>query len=107
MIRRADLDNALERDFQAEVLRLARLANWRCYHTHDSRRSSPGFPDLVMVKQDHLIFAELKRKGGKLTPEQLNWMHDLASVRHVHGFVWTPDLWPEIERTLATRLTVE
>lgn len=39
-----------ERDFQAAVMELARLLGWRVYHTWDSRKSEPGFPDLVLVR---------------------------------------------------------
>jgi hypothetical protein len=34
-----------EKDFQETVLTLARLRGWKCYHTHDSRRSEAGFPE--------------------------------------------------------------
>lgn len=39
----------MEKVFQAQVLDLAHLSGWLCYHTHNSRRSAPGFPDLVLV----------------------------------------------------------
>ena len=39
-----------ESDFQRAVIEMARLHGWLVYHTHDSRRSAPGFPDLVLVQ---------------------------------------------------------
>ena len=63
-----------EANFQATVIELAELHGWRVYHTHDSRRSQPGFPDLTLVRRYRLIFAELKREGGKLTAEQTAWL---------------------------------
>ncbi len=39
-----------EKPFQAQVVELARLSGWLTYHTHDSRRSQSGFPDLVLVR---------------------------------------------------------
>jgi hypothetical protein len=72
------------------------------YHTHDSRRSEPGFPDLVLVRHERLLFVELKSGKGKLTPAQAQWFGRLsqagASVR-----VWRPSDWLDgtIERELA------
>ena len=39
-----------EKKFQAAVLQIANMYGWLAYHTHDSRRSAPGFPDLVLVR---------------------------------------------------------
>ena len=35
-----------EKKFQSQVVRIAKVFGWLCYHTYDSRRSEPGFPDL-------------------------------------------------------------
>jgi len=51
---------------------------WRTYHTHDSRRSNPGFPDIVAVKGSRLIFLELKSEKGKVKVEQIKWLDDLV-----------------------------
>lgn len=39
------------------------------YHTHDSRRSNPGWPDLVVVGQG-VIYRELKRERGTVSKAQ-------------------------------------
>lgn len=49
-----------ERQFQPQVVQLARLCGWLIYHTFDSRRSAAGFPDLCMVRGDRCLFVELK-----------------------------------------------
>lgn len=76
------------------------------YHTHDSRRSAEGFPDIVAVRDRELIFAELKKRGGRATEAQIRWLRQLAEVGHlehaayvepVRAYLWTPDDWPEIE----------
>ena len=86
-----------ERDFQAQVLRLAQSSGWACYHTHDSRKSQPGYPDLTMAKPGRLIFAELKTKTGKLTQDQAAWLNLLATtVTGVEVYQWTPNDWDEI-----------
>lgn len=98
----AKLDARDEKHFQAEVIKLAKRCGWRHYHTHDSRRSAAGFPDLVLVRGQRLIFAELKVKPNRPTPAQEEW---LADLRRIHGDVvtvlWYPEQWMEIERTLA------
>jgi hypothetical protein len=89
-----------EKTFQAAVIRRAKELGWRHYHTHDSRRSPSGFPDLVLVRCGRLIFAELKRQeGGILTAEQKNWYDDLRDAcREV--YLWRPADWPQIEEVL-------
>jgi hypothetical protein len=69
-----------ERDFQQQVLDLARLYQWAAYHTFDSRRSAVGFPDLVLVRAPEIIFAELKAEKGRLSPEQREWIAALGLV---------------------------
>lgn len=69
-----------EAAFQQQVLNLAGFYDWRCYHTHDSRRSQPGFPDLVLVRGPELIFAELKTEKGRVRPEQAEWIAALSEV---------------------------
>lgn len=66
-----------EKAFMAAVIAKAKEFGWRVYHTHDSRRSEKGFPDLVCVKPPWVIFLELKSENGKLRPEQKAWLNDL------------------------------
>lgn len=89
-----------EKDFQATVLELARVLGWRCYHTHDSRRSEPGFPDIVAVRPPRVIYAELKTERGRLTPTQRDWLSLLKGCPGVEAHVWRPSKWPEIEAVL-------
>ena len=87
-----------EKDFLAQVVRLARLLGWLAYHTHDSRRSAAGFPDLVLVRPGRLLFAELKVRST-LTTDQEAWLAALAAAG-AEVFVWTPDQWEQIEEVL-------
>lgn len=86
---RGVLDAAMtEREFQELVVQTAMYHGWRTYHTHDSRRSDPGFPDLVLVR-DRVIFAELKSAAGKVRPEQGAWIDALRDAgADVH--LWRP-----------------
>lgn len=47
------------------VVDAARLNGWLVYHTHDSRRSAEGFPDLVMLRLSRMVVAELKTPTAK------------------------------------------
>jgi hypothetical protein len=94
-----------ERDFQNRVVELARLRHWLVYHTHDSRRSDPGFPDLVMVRGGVLVFAELKSQKGRTTLAQREWLLGLDGVGRtsyevVKVHVWRPADWPQIVEVL-------
>jgi VRR-NUC domain-containing protein len=79
-----------ERELQAAVTDMCHWLGLRYYHTHDSRRSNPGFPDLVIVGAGGVLFAELKSQDGRLRPEQKEWLHDLHAAGAI-ARVWYPD----------------
>lgn len=64
------------------------------YHTHDSRRSNPGFPDLVLLnaRSGRLIFVELKAQSGRVRPEQETWINALRAGGHT-AELWRPADW--------------
>lgn len=75
----------------AEVRQLAKAHGWRCYHTHDSRHSEAGFPDVVLCKPGQpVIFAELKDRTRKVTEAQQVWLAFLARATGVEAYVWRP-----------------
>ncbi len=88
-----------ETRWQAQVLALAKQLGWMHYHTHDSRRSPAGFPDLVLVRGSRLVIAELKTDCGTLTPEQVTW---LTALRTCAGevYIWRPRNWDDIALVL-------
>lgn len=88
-----------EAAFQTQLIALARALGWHCYHTHDSRRSTEGFPDLVLSKAQQLLVAELKVPPNAATAAQLDWLDRFRAAR-IPAFLWYPSQWPEIERTL-------
>jgi len=82
----------------AAIREYATLKKWLCYHTRDSRRSEPGFPDLVLTRGGRLIFAELKKEGEYPTKEQRKWLLQLDKVANnwnesVDAYVWYPSDW--------------
>ena len=102
-----------ERDFQRAVIDLARLTGWRVHHTRPALtqrgrwltpiQGDAGFPDLVLVRAGRVIFAELKRVGGKPTPAQRGWLEALQACAGVEVYLWTPNDWDAIIDALQRR----
>lgn len=103
-----DLQNAAdlipERDFQRTVVEMARSYGWKVYGVIDrkdfAKRYDKGFPDLVMVRDGHLIFAELKSQAGSLSVDQDRWLTALGNVSGVRVYEWRPSQRDEIDRIL-------
>ena len=97
-------DVVTEAEFQETVVEMARALKWRVYHTHDSRRSDPGFPDLVLVRNGQLRFMELKREKGKLTPAQAEWLSAFSWVaahnEGIHAGMFRPSDMERIKELL-------
>lgn len=105
-------DRALtEAQFLSLVIDLAHLLRWKVAHFRPAftgrgwrtpvQGDGAGFPDLVMVRGDRLIAAELKREvGGHLTAEQDAWLADFAGTG-AEVFVWRPSDVDVIAETLA------
>ena len=74
-----------EAQLQSTVVEILEWQGWLTYHTHDSRRSDPGFPDLVAVKGNRLMFLEFKSQKGKISDEQIEWLSRLSQA---HGEVY-------------------
>jgi hypothetical protein len=101
---RRQLDLAMtEAQWQRTITDLAETLGWLVYHTYDSRRSEPGFPDLVLVRAgDRVVFAEIKRETGRLTDDQAQWWWALERAG-AEIYVWRPSDWPQVEQTLTRR----
>lgn len=88
-----------EASFQGAILEYAALQGFLAYHTHDSRHSAKGYPDLTLVRGSRLLFAELKTDKGRVSLEQQVWLDALAGAgAEVH--IWRPRDWTEILDTL-------
>lgn len=79
-----------ERAWMRQVIDLAQLHGYLVYHTHDSRRSAAGFPDLLMVRRGRLLAIECKSERGRVTPEQMAWIELLDTVPGVTAMVARP-----------------
>ena len=91
-----------EYTWQGMVLQLARATGWTYYHTRSSRGSVPGFPDLVLVRGDRLIFAELKAQDGDTSTAQDRWLALLEGTS-AEVYVWRPSDLDQVKRTLELR----
>ena len=85
------------------VIRMAKLFGWTVYHARPAmnrsgRWSTPtqgdiGFPDIAMVRNGRVIFAELKSMRGRLSPEQHNWLAELSKSVACETYTWRPTDW--------------
>lgn len=101
-----------ERAFMNQVISLARLYDWKYWHAPDNRPIQtrrgvrmqhvvPGWPDLTLVRDSTLIFAELKAEKGRVTPAQVEWLAALENVPGVETYIWRPGDWDEINARLS------
>lgn len=96
-----------ERDWLAWVRRRAVEQGWRTYHTHDSRRSEPGFPDVVLVRGPALVFAELKMPGRYADKHQRAWLQALAGCDKPTVALWRPTDMMQVRRVLQAHEQLE
>lgn len=89
---------------QSAVLKRARELGWRATHFSNSMAASgrwmtvaqadgAGFPDLVCVRGNRLLFAELKAQYRKPSPAQIEWAQ--ALVRVAEMYLWYPKDWQD------------
>ncbi len=103
-----------EADLQASIVSAARDFHWLCYHSHDSRRSEPGYPDLTLVRPPRVLFIECKTDTGRLRsghfgkkgrwmPGQTNWQSALLACPGVEYVLARPSNLDEVYATLAAK----
>ena len=97
------------------VEKCAEAHGWRVCHVYPARgrdgrwitaTSSPGFPDVWMLRPGRLVVLELKSRGGRRPVEQREWIAELATVPGVAAAFAGPDDWPAVARLLRTVDTV-
>ena len=98
-----------EADFKKQVIDTAQALGWLVHSDPDSRqvKGNPGFPDLVLAKNGKVIFAELKRDKGRLSPHQRGWIKAFVEYdsRMLFSYmpradVWRPRDYEQIKRLL-------
>ncbi|WP_235929083.1 VRR-NUC domain-containing protein [Marisediminicola senii] len=86
--------NMTEDQLQRVVIAMAERLGFLVYHTHDSRRSQPGFPDLVLVHpaRGMCLYRELKKQNGATRPDQKKWLAALTAAGQ-DAAIWRPSDW--------------
>lgn len=103
--RQMEAQTMTEKTLQRRVEQHAAQFGWLCYHTYDSRRSQPGWPDVFLAHPTGVVLVrELKTMRGRVTKDQRTWLHALEASGLDVG-IWRPiDLLNgEILRTLDLR----
>lgn len=104
-----------EAQLTSAVLQLLDVLSWRAMHTRTARTvrgwatplqgpTAVGWPDIIAVRGDRIIAAELKVRRNRLTPEQTAWLEALAAAG-VEAHIWTDTDWHDgtIEAVLRRR----
>jgi hypothetical protein len=80
---------ASESEWQRMVTEIAHTCGWSVFHWQDSRRTTPGWPDLALIQAPQFMLVELKTDEGRLSRHQKN----VLSALHECGLevhVWRP-----------------
>lgn len=102
-------NNLSERDFQKQVIDLAKHLGWRVHAERAAMtkkgwvtpiQGDAGFPDLVLVRPPRIIFAELKTEQGRATSEQWEWIDALDMCPRVEWDIWKPSMLQFIAKKL-------
>ena len=91
-----------EKGFQSVITELAEHRGWFHHHTPDSRRSTPGFPDLVLIKPPKVIFLEVKREKARLSVAQADVLAMLWGCNEVQAAVVRPSDWSQVVEWLSS-----
>lgn len=92
-----------EKVFMRTVIDVCRLHGYTVFHTHDSRHSQPGFPDLEIIGHGRIFHRELKLDTGRTTPDQTACIN-LINQNGGDAAVWRPSMWPQIIHELGGRV---
>lgn len=93
-----------EKQLQNVIIQEAKRFGWLAYHTFDSRRSEPGYPDLHLIHPTRKlsIFRELKTQTGRLSAAQVAWI-DALTAAGCDIAIWRPIDW--MNNTISNLLT--
>jgi nicotinamidase-related amidase len=101
-----------EKGFQAQVIQLARMNGWRVFHPQKMQArdgswrtalsGDKGWPDLCLAHRERgFIVCELKADKGVLSPEQKEWLFNLAPWAEC--YVWKPSDLQNIAKRLGAK----
>jgi hypothetical protein len=97
-----DAEFPKEGKWQSQVEKWFNRMHWLTYHTWNSQKSTPGFPDLVGILPKVCIFwAELKTERGELSDDQEKWLLAAAQTGEP-TYLWRPSDRDEIQEVITT-----
>lgn len=106
------LEPLLEKDWQKQVIDLARILKWRVAHFRPAMTKhgwvtpvaadGKGFPDLLLTRDDRLVVAELKSDTGKLAVDQTIWLAAFEAAG-AETYIWRPTDADTVLHTLRRR----
>jgi len=103
-----------EEQFQQQVIDLAHTLHYRVAHFRSVRvqrkngevfyqtpvaADGAGWPDLVLVRPERVIFAELKSETGEPSPEQVAWLKAIDAGGG-EAYCWRPSEWDDLVAVL-------
>lgn len=91
-----------ETSWQSWVIDMATVNGWWHHHDYDSRRSTPGWPDLTLIRPPQLLFVELKKEGGQVSTDQ-RYVIELLRACGSDVRVWYPHQRDDVMACLARR----
>ena len=108
-MKKSQLPKISERQFTKMVCDLARWNGWLVFHPLTAMNKAGryatftqgdvGYPDLTMVRDGLVIFAELKTDKGVTSAHQDRWLEALRQSNDA-VCLWRPSDMDEIERIL-------
>ena len=104
----------LERDFLRWVIDVARALGWTVHHVPApmqwvgkergfvGAKDAAGLADLILIRDNRLIFAEIKGTGGKLSAKQIEFLDHVCGMGNpfVLVRVWKPGDEEKVEADL-------
>ena len=103
----------LEKELQNRLTQTATICGWLWIHHYDSRRSTIGFPDLVMVRDGQMLVIECKRGPAEQRAmakseegrAQLAWIAEMDRVPGCLAWVVSPENEGEALARITARRT--
>lgn len=88
---------------QGKLQKFCHDTGYLFYHTHDSRKSTPGWPDCAILHPEGgpLYLWELKDATSQPSANQRRWLDALYKATSVQAAVYRPEHWGEMMRILA------
>lgn len=86
-----DQPKLTEPAFQRTIIENAQVYGWiRSYHTHNSMRSNPGYPDLTLHHPEHgALWLEVKGAKGEVRLNQVAYVQDIR-ICGLHAYIVFP-----------------